>query len=545
MIRYNRNNCAVARPLSFSKIDFSPIHIKNIREDFMDMFAAEHNLRKNNGDISCVFVLTYNNEHLTKKYGRNLLNSDDLKVFSKSSRFYKNLVRNLGYTFDFVCVGEYGSDGKGHSKKSTRGYGNNPHYHCVGWFHKLPIRSKSNVKAYLSSLGISSSDPSVFLPLLVRYEWQKSLHNDILMYSKSYSDDSKGFVELDGEVRSSAGGSTYISKYIGKDIKKLFLDTYFKGFVPSVVRALEETISLELSGFGVAPDVALDINSIHSLIRYFCYNCDCRCLSLLRNSGSFISDFPKDIPSEIVGNFQLFKTLVLKMSERYEELYSDFYSDLNGKHSPKVRKFHSFGYSLFNSANIEDGTYTIFKKSGYITRSLPPSLIRHFYYNHYTLDSPFKSKIICYEPNDLGKKLILSKCDTKCKSDLDLIRSLGSPLLKCFAQEVVNFTNYLSHYSFHKECFNGANIGKLLHNTPWCQDVLLSCKVFDTDYLYTYSHNFGQVFDDFHRLLKEKCPSIYGGYLELLSLRENQLAHSVESARDFNAHWENCYMSNY
>ena len=76
MIARTTNNFRVA-PMEWHYYDAS--HIKSMREDFNDMFQAEADFRQKRGDLSVVFCLTYNDEHLHVAYGHNMLDSDDLK----------------------------------------------------------------------------------------------------------------------------------------------------------------------------------------------------------------------------------------------------------------------------------------------------------------------------------------------------------------------------------------------------------------------------------------------------------------------------------
>ena len=222
--------------------------IKRQREDFNDMFVAENNYRISRGDISLVFVLTYNDEHIHNMFGQNMLDSDDLKCYAKSSRFAKFLRRSLGYTFDFVCVGEFGQGGETHNYHGSRGVGNNPHYHCVGWFHRVGSRNQSSLVRWFMKIGLpldlAMYNDFDLLPLLVRYEWQKCLEDNIIDYGNNPWLRSKGlgYVRLDGQVRSSYSGGSYIGKYIGKDIRALYLSCYKDYFVPNLVTTLYSAI---------------------------------------------------------------------------------------------------------------------------------------------------------------------------------------------------------------------------------------------------------------------------------------------------------------
>ena len=214
------------------------VHIRQIREDFNDMFKSENESRLSDGDMSIVFVLTYRNEQLRYRFGRYVVDAEDLSRFSKSSRLEKVYERAFGYEFDFISVGEYGEGGITHGVVGIRGKGNNPHFHCCGWFHCIGDYDLSKIYTALQSaqhpvtyaktledfvkwysrLSDIKSCLYDWMCFLLRHEWQSNNCQSIQDMSKSpVTHTGLGFCKLDGKIQFS-GASAYLSKYMGKDM---------------------------------------------------------------------------------------------------------------------------------------------------------------------------------------------------------------------------------------------------------------------------------------------------------------------------------------
>lgn len=545
MLARTTNNFRVS-PMEFNYYDAS--HIKSMREDFNDMFQAEATYREQRGDWSCVFCLTYNDEHLHVAYGHNMLDSDDLKRFSKASRFEKFLNRTLGYSFDFVSVGEFGEGGVTHNYHGKRGKGNNPHYHCVGWFHKIGKRNQSSlVKWFLKKnipLYLTTYTDEELLPLLVRFEWQGCLDNDPLAYACNPRSRSLGlgFVKLDGPIRFSSAGGSYISKYIGKDIKKLYSSTYKDGYVPQLVSLLRDAVDEELVELPLERD-------------YFLY-------LFLRKLGKF--DLANSLHYTVPSDMSFFKQLgifddaikcgsvahcvyerLLEIYKLFDEEYNSF---LSNRYAPKVRKFHCFGYGLLNSANKVKGTYEMTKNGVHLTRQLPPSLCRFLYYDFKRVMSDDvvhgQHYVVKYFLNPLGRKHLRETLVSSLKKDVLLARSCGSANLKdnaCLAagynsirlfQPVCKFP--LPFY-VHKLYELISSFDKVVGYSLMCRQTFVFDEVYKDD----------RTFLDWDSLCKKAYPEIYDAAEELRNLRNKVQEEKNNKDRDYINHANICYMFNY
>lgn len=390
MTHYITSNAFQVRKLDFHCFDASMI--KSIREDFHDMFSAECIEREKAKDFSVVFCLTYNDLHLRTKYGQNLVDSDDLKVFAKSSAWHKWLVRNIGFSFDFVSVGEFGNGGKSHCGFSTRGIGNNPHFHCVGWFHKFGFFTDDivNFRLRRKLFGINTSESLLkrstydLLCLYLRLAWQNNLVDCIEDYSfdKLLQTSGLGFVSLDGQIKYSVRAGSYISKYIGKDLKTLQMSRYIASFNTALFSTLCDSVKESFSTrfddtfknykANIPAIISIYFHSPFAFNRYSSFTwyrsfCDF-CRKQVTTFGRDFSDY-----------LQFYDGWLSQVVNDFVEQYNE---DMHGRYSPKLRKFRRFGYSLLNNCNKLDGTYSIVNKRGnVVTRYLPPSLARHLFYN--------------------------------------------------------------------------------------------------------------------------------------------------------------------
>lgn len=573
--RYETTTAASAHNFTFKQVRQSS-HIKSIREDFNDMFAAEAKTRRLAGDKSLVFVLTYNNSHLCHKYGQNLLNSENLQILSKSSQFCKVLSRAFGYEFDFVSVGEYGEGGESHNYKGKRGKGQNPHYHCVGWFHKIGEINVKKVLAYFLKINFPTRTPrpladyaqcdaggnlylgtefetylqvdiDYILHLLVRYVWQGTYTEDPKTYALQ-DDLSRGFgyVCLDGEIASDSAGSFYISKYIGKDIQKVFSKAYLQGFCKYLWDAFEEVFKdhfIYYQGFQ------------NCIIQKFIQETQVTEKYLLQN---YFEHKCKDVVSfkdlfEVakIGNQELDNVLD-DLNIAYNDYYEKFYEGMTTIHSPKVRKFHGFGYSLCDNANLERGTYSLVKPSKVVTRLLPPSLIRHLYYNHLVCINEEGEKVVKYIPNQAGITYIANKMNNIYKKDENICSALGSDNLKTHWMAASIFDAYLSRYDILEDSYSSAEFFKCLKFPSAALSYALNCvPTHLTDEIVINGKTRfllkkdTRSFYDLHHILECTLPNVYEAYKELCSLKETLFQKKDAKDEEYLNHWIKCYNFNY
>lgn len=407
-MNYYKHNQFRGAKQSFMKYENS--HLKTIRDDFNDMFAAESRKREKQHDKSIVFCLTYNDEHLRTFYGNNVLDADDLQMFAKSSAFAKRL-KALGYEFDFVSVGEYGNGGESHNYHGKRGKGQNPHFHCVGWFHKL--------SPYYPDLDYG------YLCRLLRREWQGCDTETAVAYGRNKAERKLGlgFVKLDGEIICAEAGGSYISKYLGKCMSDKFSQTLFSNYVRDFVAIVDDL---------VFETVDCDKQQLYNLIAvWFQHVYDCQ------------HHVPLDdrlYGTNIVKLFEPFSGLCFdlhplflhtqeywfeQITQHYLMFDDEFSRQWKNNHSPKLRKFHGFGYSLLDDCDKVAGTYQIVKDGGTVTRSLPRSLTRKLYYDYHNCDAPHLThsgsrKVVVYTPNELG----LTHFEYIAKKRISRLRSL-------------------------------------------------------------------------------------------------------------------------
>lgn len=343
----------------YANKEFFYSKLRDLRLDFCDLFAYEAMERQRNGHQSVVFTLTYNDEHLHTWYGLNSLDSDDLhKRISKASAFAKRLRRQYGLQFDYVAVGEYGNGGHSHDFVGKRGVGQNPHYHCVGWFSPVPdTKPKFKIPTYER------------LCLLLREAWQGCEEENPHIYGRSKEMRSLGlgYVRLQGPIACATKGCNYIAKYMGKDMLQLH----------------------SLAFDGVAP-VQFHKIAVDSILEYFNY-CDisrndaenifCKIYQWLPCNHPLYGKLPSC--REAV---KIDKTIVRLLPTIYENilvLYDDFMMDFNSEFnriSPKLRHFNGFGMDILNHANLETGMYQ--RPLSPKCRALPPSAIRKAYYDY-------------------------------------------------------------------------------------------------------------------------------------------------------------------
>lgn len=576
-MKYLTESIATCRRLSFDA-NLEASKIKSQREDFNDLFQAEAECRLEAGDQSLVFVLTYNDENIPQRYGCNLVDAEDLKVFSKSSWWSKRLLRTFGMVFDFVCVGEYGEGGETHNYHGKRGKGRNPHFHCVGWFHRVApadyVAAAKWFKDLKDEMAISPKDyincivplsvfdsprmieinESSILPLLVRIAWQGNVIDNVYAYaaSKFSRMQGNGRVQLDGPILCSAAGGSYISKYIGKDIRRMFHNTFKKGFCPSTLAYMIE----EVQPLCHMPRVMFTKNELIAII--YLWSKQTKVKDHYLFNRWLEQQNPEDAPQDVVANVGYLGDLFASLDCSYMEHYEDFYKDINGRYSPKVRKFHGFGYSLMKYADVDNGTYIIPKAKGAIERNLPPSLIRHFYYDFNTYTNKFGQKVVKYSLNTLGRDLHLKKLNDMYEKNSEIIRALGSQELKENAIAVNNFATYLSLYDINTKNFCSSVYDtciafqtcaldyhmKFISEFAMCDDMYI-LQANGQTYLQECICEDRRTFVDCHQYVKHHHPAVYRGYQELMNIKSRLRNQKNLNDQQHLEHWSKVYNFNY
>lgn len=529
-VLYNSTNEFIVHKMDFSRYDASSL--KSQREDFNDMFYYEAEYRRERGDLSLVFVLTYNDEHLRKYMGHNMLDSDDLKVYAKSSKWSKMLLRTFGYTFDFVCVGEFGNGGDSHNYNGKRGKGENPHFHCVGWFHQVSTPRPDSVEK-LAEFDIKSTDPKVYLPLLVRYAWQGSVV-DTLVFDKDFylRKLGLGHVTLDGEIISSSKGGSYISKYLGKDFKALNRQCFTDGFLPYVMSILRDWCVKKKYAFDVLGmwmnyrrNFPIDALNLCGFM-HFC----------LRFNGIKPRPLFNACYSQFLKDFQ-------ELDDLFIDIYEEFQSFMHGRYSPKVRKFHGFGYRLLSVADVDNGTYRVVRKGVEITRNLPPSIARWCYYDHLVINDQFGNKIVKYILNDLGRIKLGNALRSAIGAD-EVIACRGSEVLRDNWLAASIFLHCMSTYDVKVGGFGAVPYVAMLERCDINVAIRYACKCRCTSVYEIPQSLMSVTLIDIVCWLKDKYPVIYAAYSELKDLHKTILRKKDEKDSQYNALWQKLYMFN-
>lgn len=532
---YDTTNSFVVHKLDF--FNFSASRIKSQREDFNDMFVAENNFRVNRGDYSLVFCLTYNDEHLRKYCGHNMLDSDDLKVYAKSSKWSKMLERVYGFTFDFVAVGEFGNGGESHNFRGSRGKFENPHFHCVGWFHRVH-KPDEHLEEKLVNSPLEFLSEYERLCWLVRDAWQCSSHDNIEAYARDVFSRrlGLGFVKLDGPVRSSFSGGSYIGKYIGKDIARLSRECFrdcFVGHVDSILKDFvrERGLHDDLIGLWVNYRSNFPLDSLLKAdwIRYKEY------------VHYPIRRLYRDVYSSFFEDFVV-------MDNLYLSAWSEFQSYMSGRYSPKVRKFHGFGYSLLGDADLEAGTYTVNRKSGVVCRSLPPSLARYAYYNHYVTTNTQGEKIVKYILNDLGLRKL--GCCLRSSVNMDVLKASikGSEQLKMLSRTAAIWLNCCSTYDVKRDAWHlvEPELRSIVENCDVDAAIRYACACRSTS-VYEFSETLSEAgvsVVDVNNWLRDNYLDLYIAVDELKNIRLEILGAKDAKDREYNEHWLNVFNFN-
>lgn len=391
----------------FSNREYFYTRLRDLRLDFADLFTYEAMDREKKGHKSVVFTLTYNDEHIHNFYGLNVLDSDDLhKRLSKASAFGKRLLRHYGLEFDYICVGEYGNGGQSHNYVGKRGKGQNPHYHCVGWFApKDGATPKFKMPSYER------------LCLLLREAWQGCEEDDPKIYgnSKELRALGLGYVRLQGEIISATKGCNYIAKYMGKDMLSLH-NLAFDGIMPTKFKAIAlDFIKQEFEELdSVHPNVYEDI--FNKWINWLPSNHRlARCLH------------PPSSPKLSNEILRLVPYIGEELQNLFQTFLEDFTADFN-RISPKLRHFKGFGMSILEYAKPQSGLYQ--RPLSNKLRALPATAKRKLYYDYSVSLIPnphfdakttwFASQIredripryvksVCYTLNSLGQQVLLKQ----------------------------------------------------------------------------------------------------------------------------------------
>lgn len=522
-------------------------HVCQIREDFNDMFAAENEMRTKRGDRSIVFILTYREEKLRYRFGRYVVDGEDLHRFSKSSKLEKIYERAFGFKFDFISVGEYGEGGLTHGVIGKRGKGNNPHFHCAGWFHKIADPDLSRIYTALCDINypcVYAIDRQYFIDLyskspnldqylydwataLLRYTWQKNNCQSIVSMSKSpYTLNGLGFCKLDGEIRFD-GASAYLSKYMGKDMLN---------FHNELVR---DHFGKEL--YGILIDLLVTDFNLPS--------CTANYVIGLWNKREHVGELDPFLNynpfgfAPILDKYDVSK-LLRCISKHYDDFVFEFESELN-RFSPKLRHFHGFGYSLLDSSkcNKKLGTYTATRKRGDFTRPLPPSLQRHLYYDFHeqiclgVMSS--KQKVVRYTLNDLGREHLSIVLRNNIKRDITLASIFEDGKYKHLAQPISIFLNCIFPYRYLAGCNFPFDVLSDIDNAI---SYSLMCR---QEYVGIFARpetrKFSNPLNDLYNIDSE----LYEAFLAFFDYKQNLRKASDDKSALFLSHWSNVYLNTY
>lgn len=134
------------------------------RKDVFHRLYFEYKHCLENGGYALFYTLTYAEHAITKFFGHNVHNYDDLGWLFKTSSFTKDLKRYFNTSIKYCITSEFG-EGKG-----VRGYHNNPHYHAI--FYLYPIDANKPI--------INAVD---FRTLIQSY-WQGCFSRETLTYKE-------------------------------------------------------------------------------------------------------------------------------------------------------------------------------------------------------------------------------------------------------------------------------------------------------------------------------------------------------------------------
>lgn len=566
--KYLSSSLGCARPL-VCDIDTSASKIKSDREDFRDLFTAEHSYRLEHGYKSIVYCLTWNDEHVHYKYGRNVLHAPDLDRYSKSSAFAKRLKRLFGVTYNYVCVGELGCGGETHEKKSTRGYGNNPHYHCVGWYN-VPTKI-SNIKSVIDLLKeihflnpdyfydpkqvdetnynlvtekyILDNFDSIFCSYLV-YSWQGNLEPDILKYgrSKILRSQGLGHVELSGEIITAVGGSSYISKYMGKDMFNMYKGLYYKKMLHELAHYLTSSLTEKFEELGHH----YTYRSILPFINMWLHNTNNTFVNSSLNPiiRKYFDYKYNDEYSLLAIKVQShFNEIIDILDYHYTIFMEDYLLGLNTDMSPKLRKFHGFGRNLLKDADLEKGTYTIHYSDKVVERNLPPSLKRYVYYDYNVCINDRGDKVVLYSLNNTGRRYI--DCTTQRAEHLMNVTYKSIFGINPNIVPAVRYIVYLSKFDISQTQFDDTFFCHCLFDPERSAALnwLFSC--YRPSPHNSNIHWEPRTFIDIESYMRDTYPDVYEYVLKIRKhLTQKAIVKNLKDL-DFITSWHNVYNFNY
>ncbi|QCS36077.1 replication initiator protein [Capybara microvirus Cap1_SP_118] len=155
--------------------------------------------------LSLFVTLTYNDEHLPRFLGHPVHNHDDIR---RITNLIKVRCKRQKIGFSYVIVPEFGEGGLTHYYRGKRGYGHNPHYHCV--FHFTPLGGE----------GEFLPDYIYFQKLIAHY-WQGNINNTLRKETdlKRYKQFKFGIVNFgrNNGIVYGPQAFQYLSKYVVKD----------------------------------------------------------------------------------------------------------------------------------------------------------------------------------------------------------------------------------------------------------------------------------------------------------------------------------------
>lgn len=529
-------------------LNLTASHVRSIREDFNDMFAAENQFRTARGDKSIVFILTYRNEKIKYRFGRYVVDGDDLHRFSKSSRLEKVYERAFGYRFDFISVGEYGEGGASHNVVGKRGKGNNPHFHGAGWFHRIGNYDLSRIYTALLSIEypcVCGIDSEYFVELyskslnidtllydwmiaLLRFEWQKNNCCSIVEMSKSaVTPDGLGFCKLDGEIQFD-GASSYLSKYMGKDMLNWHNNLVTQEFGKELYSLLMDLLVTDLHFPSSTANYLIGLwnkkEKVGELDPF-----------LNKNPFGFCPTLDKYNVSDI------FKII----SRHYEDFILEFESDVC-RYSPKLRHFRGFGYSLLDSSacNKRLGTYRATRKRGDFVRPLPPSLQRHLYYDYHEQISVdncknYKKKIVKYVLNDLGREHLSVVLRNNVKRDITLASIFEDGKYKHLAKPLSIFLNCIFPYRFLDGCYFPFSV---LYDIDDAVSYGVMCR---QEYVGIFAREEQRKFINPLNALFNIDSELYEAFLAFYDYKTHLRKISDDKSALFLSHWSNVYLNTY
>lgn len=374
------------------------------------------------------YTLTYNDKACPSFRGRNCHDYRDLRKFIHDG--LEKYLKRKGFLLRYFVACELGEGGSTHTKKSKRGYANNPHYHCIFFVRPL-VNTRHNIKYHIS--------PQSFCEY-VRMYWQGKdyLHvTDI----KKCRDCRFGFAMpgYNRGVVDSVRALSYCSKYVTKSIEqRKFEDSLYSSFIDEFYKSLDLGSQLNIDllheffhGFGLDFDLC-------KLNQYF----------VRRNKSYNVVDYIfKRLGCEFSSDWDLF--LSHKAFE-YARIKRNEYKNL---FSTKCRYSQGLGLDLatvdilndVNDPHIYCSTALNPRKE----KSLGIYFMRKFYYCKVKESNGVKFDYPVYVLNARGRKMRCHQLELKKENTINRISSKIN-FVKSFPQ---NIDNLISFYD--DRCLSG------------------------------------------------------------------------------------------